>query len=121
MNDLFTQGSELLGIIAAGALALGAGSVPAGKWLIRRNQAAKTLEAIQNRNTNTNHINLGQDPVQMQLQRMERSIDHMEQMLITEGQIHHTQSSQLENLKNEISKLRDEIMELRISIGRNTA
>jgi hypothetical protein len=109
---------EIFGGIIATALGVGAAAIPTGRWLYKRNQICNELETMRNHNQNTNMINVGTDPMQNQLQRMETSIEHIEEMLMYEGKVHHTQTSYLDGLRNEISKLRDEIIDLRIRTGK---
>ena len=119
MEELLSQSKEVLGALIALAVAVGASALPVSKWVYRRHKAVRELEALQNQNQNQNTttISMGGDPVHLQLQRMEQSIEHIETMLVLEGQVHHTQTSHLDGLRGEVAKLRDEIIELRIRTG----
>jgi len=149
MDNFLIQSKELLGLIIAAAIAVGAGAIPTGKWMYKKHKENAESNAL--KITNHNNIDLGSssvgamrpntstqtishpglnvsphvisdiipEAIVMQLQRMEKSIDHIETMLITEGHIHHTQTTYLDGLRNEVSKLREDIIELRIRIGHN--
>jgi len=141
------ESPEILGVIIASATALGAGAIPTGKWMMKKHK--ENQEAMANKTTNNNTIALGSnarpvvdshfspfengggsynlhgqysdipEAINLQLHRMEKGIAHIENLLITEGQVHHTQTTYLDGLRNEVSKLREDIIELRVRMGNN--